>query len=129
SEIKARVQYLYDDATVRRASVAPDLVGLQLAQVPRNSASAGIVWNHGRWSIAPQARFVGEQFEDDTNTLRLAAATLVDVSLRLTLGAGIDIYLSAENLADHRLETGRSSDGVVNLGTPRLILLGLRLNR
>lgn len=129
SEIKARVQYLYDDATVRRASVAPDLVGLQLAQVPRNSASAGIVWNHGRWSIAPQARFVGEQFEDDTNTLGLAAATLVDVSLRLTLGAGVDIYLSAENLADHRLETGRSSDGVVNLGTPRLILLGLRLNR
>jgi hypothetical protein len=34
--------------------------------------------------------------------------------------------VTAENLANARVETGRSADGVVNVGTPRLVLVGLR---
>ena len=125
--VTAHAQYLRNDARVKVASVAPALAGLRLAQVPRDSASAGVTWKTGVWSVTPQARFVGEQFEDDTNSLRLAAATLIDVAVNVTLGAATELFLSAENVADHRLETGRSVDGLVNVGTPRLILFGVRL--
>jgi len=122
-------QYLYNDAIVTRASVAPWLAGRRLAQVPRHSASAGLTWRAGRWSISPRARWIGAQFEDDTNQLELAAATVIDFSARVTLGSAAEIFLSAENLFDHRIETGRSGDGLVNVGTPRLILIGFRLWR
>jgi hypothetical protein len=38
------------------------------------------------------------------------------------------VFLSLENLTDERLETGRSVDGIVNTGTPRLALGGVRCN-
>ncbi|MEO7597803.1 MAG: TonB-dependent receptor [Opitutus sp.] len=126
SMISADVQYLYNEATVTRARVAPGLEGLRLAQVPRHSASAGLMWRSGRWSLSPQVRFIGEQFEDDSNLLRLASATVIDVTLSARLRANAEAFLSGENLADHRIETGRSSDGLVNAGTPRLLLVGLR---
>jgi outer membrane receptor protein involved in Fe transport len=125
----AHAQFLYNDARVRRASVAPRLTGLRLAQVPRHSASAGLTWKRGIWSLTPSARLIGEQYEDDLNTLQLASATVVDVSLAVQVGRAAEIFASAENLADRRIETGRSADGLVNVGTPRLLLVGFRLWR
>ena len=126
SNLKLSLQYLYDDATVRRATVSPNLEGLRLAQVPRHSASAALDWKHRRLTVSPQIRFIGEQFEDDANTLRLAPATLIDLAIHVRIDPHAEIFITAENIADHRLETGRSSDGLVNIGSPRLILFGIR---
>jgi outer membrane cobalamin receptor len=126
SSLKARLQYLYDDATVRRATVSPRLEGLRLAQVPRHSASAGLDWKQGNWTVSPEVRFVGEQFEDDSNTLPLAAATLVDLAVHVRIDPHAELFMTAENMADHRLETGRSAGDFVNIGSPRLILFGIR---
>lgn len=121
--------YLLNDSEVLHASIAPQLEGLRLAQVPRHSASFGAAWHQGAWTFAPRARFIGMQFEDDLNTLRLGAVLVVDASLNFALNRHADLFISAENLSNERVETGRSADGVVNIGTPRLILLGLRLAR
>jgi outer membrane receptor protein involved in Fe transport len=121
--------YLLNDSEVLHAAVAPQLVGLRLAQVPRHSASVGLTWHRGKWTFAPRARYIGMQFEDDLNTLRLGAVAVVDASVNVTLNTHTDLFMSAENLLDERVETGRSADGVVNIGTPRLILVGLRLAR
>ncbi|HWA85500.1 MAG TPA: TonB-dependent receptor, partial [Opitutus sp.] len=123
------VRYLLDDTEVLRAAVAPNLQGLQLAQVPRQSATAGLSWRRGHWTFAPSLRWTGAQFEDDQNTLRLAPARVFDVAAGYTLRAGAEIFASAENLFDERIETGRSADGLVNTGTPRLLLVGVRLSR
>lgn len=119
--------YLYNDATVTRATVAPHLAGLRLAQVPRHTASAGLTFNFHRLTFHPRIRYLGAQYEDDQNTLRLAPATVVDVSLSAALTPHLELFATAENLFDERIETGRSSDNLFNLGTPRLVLLGLRL--
>ncbi len=119
--------YLYNDATITRASVAPHLAGLRLAQVPRHTASAGLTFNLNRVTLSPRLRYLGAQFEDDQNTLRLAPATVVDLSLTATLTQNLELFATAENLFDERIETGRSSDNLFNLGTPRLLLFGLRL--
>lgn len=119
-------QYLYNDARVISAAVAPWLAGLRLAQVPRQSASAGLSWRSGRWSVAPRIRWIGDQFDDDTNQLSLAAATIADLSASATLRHGLELFVSVENVFDHRIETGRSTDGLVNIGMPRLMLIGVR---
>ncbi|MEO7413481.1 MAG: TonB-dependent receptor [Opitutaceae bacterium] len=118
---------LLNDATVRRASVAPGLAGKELAQVPRHTASVG-----GRWlvpggiTLAPRLRWIGRQFEDDENTLLLGEVIVADLGASRALTKHLELFLTLENLGDVRIETGRSADGVVNTGTPRLFIGGVR---
>jgi outer membrane receptor protein involved in Fe transport len=121
------VAALFNDATVQRASVAPGLVGRQVAQVPRRSATLGAVWRApGGLVFTPRLRGLGRQFEDDENTLILGETIILDLGLSRALGRHTELFLNAENLGDARLETGRSADGVVNIGTPRLVFGGIR---
>ena len=118
---------LLNDARVTAARTAPALVGRQVAQVPRRSASLGLVWRApGQVTVAPRLRALGRQFEDDENQLRLGAAIVVDLGLSRPVGRNLELFVSLENAGDARLETGRSADGVVNTGTPRLATGGLR---
>ncbi len=118
---------LFNDATVRRASVAPALVGKRVAQVPRRSAALGASWRApGQFVFTPRARWIGRQFEDDENLLRLGEVVVADLGVSRPLTKQLELFLTAENLGNARVETGRSADGVVNIGTPRLILGGLR---
>jgi outer membrane receptor protein involved in Fe transport len=121
--------YLYNDATVRATALAPNLVGKRLAQVPRQSASFGASWQPvKKLSLTSRVRALDRQFEDDENLLVLGAALVVDLSVSYQLTDRCELYLTAENLTDERLETGRSADGIVNTGTPRLVLGGVRCN-
>ncbi|AOS44519.1 Colicin I receptor precursor [Lacunisphaera limnophila] len=119
--------YLYNDATVRVARAAPALAGRRLAQVPQHVAAFGASWSPARAvTLTPRVRFLGRQFEDDENLLRLGAALIVDLGASYQLTEKVELFLNAENLTDERIETGRSADGLVNTGTPRLVLGGVR---
>ncbi len=118
---------LFNDATVQRASIAPALVGKQVAQVPRRSATLGATWRApGQLTFTPRARWIGRQFEDDENTLILGEVIVADLGITRPLTKRLTLFLTLENLTNARVETGRSADGVVNTGTPRLLLGGLR---
>jgi outer membrane receptor protein involved in Fe transport len=119
--------YLYNDATVSSARAAPALAGKRLAQVPRHVAAFGASWSPAKsFTLTPRVRFLGRQFEDDENQLLLGAALVVDLGASYHLTDAAELYLNAENLTDERIETGRSADGLVNTGTPRLVLGGVR---
>jgi outer membrane receptor protein involved in Fe transport len=118
---------IFNDAEVRRASIAPALVGKRIAQVPRMSASFGATWLAPAGIVlTPRVRWIGRQFEDDENTLRLGEVVVADLGLSRKLTANLELFFTLENLGNARIETGRSADGVVNTGTPRLLLGGLR---
>ncbi|MBL9187346.1 MAG: TonB-dependent receptor [Opitutaceae bacterium] len=118
---------LFNDATVRRAAVAPGLVGKQIAQVPRRSAALGATWRApGQFTFTPRVRWIGRQFEDDENLLRLGEVVVADLNVSRPISKHLELFLTAENLGNARVETGRSADGVVNVGTPRLVLGGVR---
>lgn len=118
---------LFNDATVRRAHVAPSLVGKRLAQVPRHSATLGAsVHLPGGFTFVPRLRWLGRQFEDDENALRLGEVVVIDLGLTRRITPHLDFFVTVENSTDARMETGRSADGLVNLGTPRLGFAGLR---
>jgi outer membrane receptor protein involved in Fe transport len=123
-----RAEYLYNDATVQAASVAPTLVGKRLAQVPRQSASVSATWLPvKRLTLTARLRGLGRQFEDDENLLILGAALVTDLGVNYELTPHCALYVNAENLTDERIETGRSADGIVNTGTPRLVTGGVRV--
>ncbi len=118
---------LFNDPIVRRASVNPALVGNQVAQDPRHSASLGATWRAlGKITLTPRLRWIGRQFEDDENTLRLGECVVADLGASRALTPHLELFLTIENLGNTRVETGRSADGIVNVGTPRLALAGLR---
>lgn len=120
-------EYLYNDATVRSASVAPALVGKRLAQVPRHTAAVSATWQPlPKLSLVPRARFLGRQFEDDENLLPLSAALVLDLGLNWQATPACALFVQAENLTDERIETGRTADGLFNTGTPQLITGGVR---
>ncbi|GAB1488453.1 TonB-dependent receptor [Opitutaceae bacterium] len=123
-------QYVWSDSTIERSTIAPALVGRRFAQAPEHTALANITWRPQlAFALNARVRWIGDQFEDDLNTLVLAAATVTDVSLEYRTSAVTSLHLSVENLTNERIETGRSADGLVNVGTPRIVLIGFRFNR
>jgi hypothetical protein len=72
-----------------------------------------------RWLVSAQVRYTDQQFEDDQN-LRGRTFTTVDMAVD-TLH--VSAALRVENLFDTEIETGKSVDGLVSIGAPRLISL------
>jgi len=127
SALSLTADYLYNDATVRLARQAPALADKRLAQVPRHTAALGASWQPvKKFTLTPRVRALGRQFEDDENLLRLGAALVIDLGASYRLTDNCELTLTAENLTNERIETGRSTDGIVNTGTPRLVLGGIR---
>lgn len=82
----------------------------------------------GDWFNATlTARYVGDQYEDDLNTLPLGSYVVVDLFLSRTFGKSTEIYIAVENLLDRIYTTGRTSEGVISIGEPRMARAGLRL--
>lgn len=105
------------------------LEGKRLAQVPRMQADAWIEWSRGRDTVALELRHVGRAYEDDLNSFPLRSGLVVDASWRRALAPGWDVGVSAQNLLDERLESGRTADGLVSVAGPRLLLASFRWRR
>ena len=52
---------------------------------------------------------------------------IVDLGLSRPLTSHAELFLNLENLTDTRIETGRNTDGLVNVGTPRFAFGGIRV--
>lgn len=119
------IGYAYVDASVEASGAASALDGLRPAQVPRHFANVGASYDGEAVSAKVQARYVGAQFEDDTNSRRLGSAFTLDAGVGYRLSGKLRLELRAENLFDARVEAAISSDGVIERATPRTIWAGL----
>ena len=121
--------YLFADARVVEVSQQPGLEGKRLAQVPEHSASVGVRFQHPAWiNAALTARFVGDQYEDDLNTLPLGSYITVDLMLSRAITKNVEVFAGVENLFDTVYSTGRTSEGVISIGAPLMARAGLRLS-
>lgn len=119
--------YLFSRGTVVAAPAQPALEGKRLAQAPDHQLVAALRWTPiPRLGFSLQARLVGEQFEDDLNTLRLDAYATVDAAIFYEFAAGWQARIAVENLFNTEIQTGKSADGLVSIGAPRLVNVGLR---
>lgn len=122
--------YAYTHARVRGSGRAAALDGLRPAQTPTHQLSATLGWTPA-WGLraALTGRYVSGQAEDDLGTRRLGSAATLDAVLEMPIVRGVFVNLRAENLTDTLIESGISSAGIVDRGTPRTLTVGLRVAR
>jgi outer membrane cobalamin receptor len=75
-----------------------------------------------------QGRYVSDAYEDDGNTLGLTSALTWDVRVSHQIDEKTELFLAVENLTDKNVIVGRTTSGLLDLGTPRFARLGVRRN-
>lgn len=124
-----QASYLLDSAIVAEASAQPQLQGLRLPEVPRQTlVLGGRVGLPHDLSLEGRVRWVSLQFDDDANTLRLPAASVVDLELLEKVSPHLSVSLAATNLLDARVETSLSTAGLATYDAPFLLRAGLRVD-
>jgi outer membrane receptor protein involved in Fe transport len=124
--LRLKAGYLFSRPTIERAADST-LVGNLLAQTPEHVVTAGIEWDPtAKWRFGVQARHSSSQFEDDQNSRSLASFTVCDLMAGYEFNDHVSAALRVENVFDTQIETGRSADGLVSIGAPRLVTLQLR---
>ena len=124
--LSLKTGYLFTHPTIERAA-DPALRGKLLAQTPEHIFTGGLEWNPApHWFLSAQMRASGRQFEDDQNLRVLAPFATVDAAVRYDFSARGSAALRVENLFNAEIESGRSADGLISLGAPRLVSLQVR---
>jgi len=104
----------------------PAIQDKRVPQVPRYHIGAGVVAEAPRVAtFSVQARFVGDQFEDDLNTLVLENYAVVDASATRPLTRQVQLYLGVENLFDVEYDVARTN--VRSIGWPLTVRAGIRM--
>lgn len=102
--------------------------GKHLAQVPKHVTTGSVRWERPEWFSAQLvARFVGGQFEDDQNTLPLGRYATLDLHLSRAVTSWGTVFFAVENVTNEEYAVARTNEGVVSIGTPRIIRGGVRL--
>jgi outer membrane receptor protein involved in Fe transport len=89
------------------------------------SGAVSAVVMRGPVTSAITIKSTGHQFDDDRNTFRLAAATLVDATVSARFGR-LRVFGVVENLFDARVETGRTP--LVSLAPGRAARIGVSVS-
>ena len=122
-----RASYLFTHPTVRQA-IDPALEGKLLAQTPENVVTGTIEWTPiSRLSLTAQLRYNDRQFEDDQNSRVLRPFITVNIGAFYQFSSQISGAVKIENLFDEEIETGKSANGLVSIGAPRLVTAQLRV--
>lgn len=119
--------YAFSDSRVAASGVSAPLNGLRPAQTPRHAASTTLGWVPTKGvRLSTTARYTSAQFEDDLQTDSLPGVATIDATAQLPIGKRLAIIARAENLFDADVVT-RNVGGSIDLGTPRLFWIGLRV--
>jgi len=122
--------YAYTHARVRASGLAAALNGLSPALTPAHQASATLGWVP--WPdalLALTGRYSGDQNEDDLGVRHLADATTLDAIAEVPVAHGVTVVLRGENLTDTLIQSGISTNGIIDRSTPRTLTIGLRFVR
>ena len=120
--------YLLNDTEVLSAPNQPALEGKEIAQVPTHQFTLKLGYaNPALFNATIQGRYVGEQFEDDLNSLTLDDFFVVDLFLSRQITAELEVFLGVENLFNTTVEVGKTADGIVTIGAPLLIHGGIHV--
>jgi len=118
--------YAFIDATVTSAPGNDQLIGKRLAQNPLYRAAAGVSYDEpSRFTVGAQVRVLGQQYEDDLNSLPLHEAVLLDAFATWHASRTVDLFLAVNNVLDKTYLVGRA--GVDTIGQPFFVHGGLRV--
>ncbi len=125
-----------DSVLTRRGAVVTDPLNVQLAGVPRYTATAGLNWTPSdAWRTRLQGRFTGSMLLDTTSTpgirLKQGSNTVWDLSNEYRWSASASLFVRITNLFDRRYgESAYSASQAYNqtMSPPRAVNAGARMN-
>lgn len=101
-KLQLSAAYLFVNSIVLNYAANPALQGNFLPQVPQNQFSVQASYTAKVWTAAMQARFSGNQFDDDQNLLPLGRAFSLDAQVSRTIGKRLSLFVAAQNLTNDR---------------------------
>lgn len=117
--------YQYVAANVNSFPANPALVGLRVAQVPRNTLTFQARYtNPSRINFTVSGRMVGLQYDDDKNQSPLGRFFVLGAMASRGISHGVEIFAAAENLLNAEYATAATP--VPQLGLPITARFGLR---
>lgn len=118
-------QYLYARSRITEFDANPALIGNRPVQTPRHSATASLAQQleQGFWRI--EARYAGNQFDDDLNTRRLGDIFTVNAGAGFNVLDGVRLTANAENLFNARVVSALSSTGLETIAQRRFMRVGV----
>ena len=125
-QIQVSAAYLFVNSIVLTYAANPALQGNFLPQVPQNQFSIQMSYTASKWTASVQARFLGNQFDDDQNLLPLGRAFSLDAQISRTLGKRTSLFFAAQNLTDDRF--GIQATPVLVVGPPIFVRGGIRFS-
>lgn len=126
-EWSARLDYLLTDAQVARAPDQPALEGKRPPQTARHQGSLTLGWSPDLPVSATMTLYgATRQFDDSLELRPIGGYVAADLYIGYRIEERLELFATAENLFDTEIETGNASNGLVSVGRPRLLALGLR---
>ncbi|HWP72432.1 MAG TPA: TonB-dependent receptor [Gemmatimonadaceae bacterium] len=100
--------------------------GMQAIRAARHTGTAGLTYSP-RWAtIGIDAKRIGSRFDDDLNSVKLDAFTLLGFRVNRSIGRGVTAYVRVENALNKEFEVARTRAGLADLGAPRWVTAGVR---
>jgi outer membrane receptor protein involved in Fe transport len=119
-------EYLLTDSTVISFPTNSALEGLRVPQIAKHQVNLQLGYMNRNWTAGLQARFVGRQFEDDQNTLPLAAFFTMDAEVSRAISQHLKLFAAAQNLTGVRYQIARTP--TLTIGPPVLARAGIRFS-
>ncbi len=117
--------YQYVAANVNSFPANPALVGLRVAQVPRNTLTFQARYtNPARINFSVDGRLVGLQYDDDQNQFPLGRFFVLGAMASRGISHGVEVFAAAENLLNAQYATAATP--VPQLGLPITARFGVR---
>jgi vitamin B12 transporter len=126
--LKANAALSWTHARVDGGSAAPQLTGLVPAETPAFTVTGGVAWKaYSPVTLLADLRYESARFADDQSTLRLAAATTVNLRAEWRPRSNLTVFLEAANVFDVEVATDETANGVFSYGPPRTISVGISI--
>jgi len=114
---------LFVNSTVVSFAANPSLQGLFLPQVAQNQFGLQVSYFGRSWTLAAQARFLGNHYDDDQNLLPLGRAFSLDAQVSRQLKWHTSLFFAVQNLTNDRFCV--SATPVLTEGPPIFVRGGL----
>jgi len=113
---------------VGRSAGQPELTGKRLPQTARHQGSLTVAWTPEDTPLRARLTFYGssKQYDDTLAASALDGYVTADAFLGYRLSESVQVYSTAENLFDTGIENGKAADGLVSVGRPLLLSVGMR---
>ena len=123
-ELSLNLHGLLMDTEVKNSLENPGLAGNRFAQVPKQRATASLLWSPSLWELRLDARHESERFDDARNSRLLDNCLELDVSLSRSFSKNTRLFLTVNNVTNEEIQTHRSAESLVYIEAPRNWLAG-----